>query len=76
MVRFICDAQYLHVSFGSTGGLLEDYHADVQYRYRRALSIGAGYEFQETHIDLLHDNPSGIVHLKVNGPEVFLRASF
>jgi hypothetical protein len=73
---FNARAQYLHVSLGSSGGLLEDYHADVQYRYRRSLAIGAGYEFQEAHVDLAKDNPSGLVHLKLSGPEVFLRASF
>jgi hypothetical protein len=73
---FNARAQYLRVSVSSSVGLLEDYHADLQYRWERVLAIGLGYEFQEVGVNLPKNNPSGEVHLKLNGPEVFLRASF
>jgi len=69
-------AQYLHLTVGSTSGLLEDFHGDLQYRWKRNLAIGLGYEYQEIGLDLEKNNPAGLVHLKINGPEVSLRASF
>jgi hypothetical protein len=55
---------------------MEDYHGDLQYRWRSALAIGVGYEWRCIGLNLEKTNPSGDVRLKVNGPEVFLRASF
>jgi hypothetical protein len=67
--------QWLHVAVQSAGGLWEDYHGDVQYRWRRNLAMGLGFEYQEIGLNL-HSNPSGQVRLKIVGPEAFLRASF
>jgi hypothetical protein len=69
-------AQYLHVAIQSAGGLWEDYHGDLQYRWRRNLAIGLGFEYQEIGLNLNHSNPAGDVRLKLVGPEAFLRASF
>jgi hypothetical protein len=69
-------AQYLHVTFESVGGLWEDYHGDLQYRWRRNLAAGLGFEYQEIGVNLNHSNPAGVVHLRIAGPEAFLRASF
>jgi hypothetical protein len=73
---FNARAQYLHVTVDDTTGLMEDFHADVQYRYHTALGIGIGYEWQRTQVRLPHTDPSGQIDLKIHGPEVFLRASF
>ena len=69
-------AQYLHVTFESVGGLWEDYHGDLQYRWRRNLAAGLGFEYQEIGVNLNHSNPAGVVRLRIAGPEAFLRASF
>jgi hypothetical protein len=69
-------AQYLHLTVGSTNALYEDYHTDLQYRWKRNLAIGLGYEYQEIGLDLERSNPAGLIHLKLSGPEVSLRASF
>jgi hypothetical protein len=73
---FNARAEYLRVSVRSTSGLMEDYHGDLQYRWRSALAIGVGYEWRYIGLNLERTNPSGDVRLKVNGPEAFLRASF
>jgi hypothetical protein len=69
-------AEYLHLTLHDTSGLLEDFHGDLQYRYRSALAIGVGYEYQRIVADLTKSNPSGDLRFKLSGPEVFLRASF
>jgi hypothetical protein len=69
-------AEYLHLSLRDTSGLLEDFHADLQYRYHGALALGVGYEYQRISADLIKTNPSGDIRLKLSGPEVFLRGSF
>jgi hypothetical protein len=69
-------AQYLHVALKSAAGLWEDYHADLQYRWRRNLAAGVGFEYQEVGVKLNNSNPAGQVRLKIVGPEAFLRASF
>jgi hypothetical protein len=69
-------AQYLHIAVKSAGGLWEDYHGDLQYRWRRNLAAGLGFEYQEIGLNLNHSNPAGLVRLKLVGPEAFLRASF
>jgi hypothetical protein len=68
-------AQYLHIAVKSAGGLWEDYHGDLQYRWKRNLAAGLGFEYQEIGLNL-HSNPAGLVRLKIVGPEAFLRASF
>jgi len=69
-------AQYLHIAVQSGAGLWEDYHSDLQYRWRRNLAAGIGFEYQEIGLSLNHSNPAGQVRLKIVGPEAFLRASF
>jgi hypothetical protein len=73
---FNARGQYLHLAVGGTSGVFQVYHADVQYRYHTALALGIGYEWQEVKIGLSDSNPPGVVRLRVNGPEAFLRASF
>jgi hypothetical protein len=73
---FNARAQYMRISVHSTIGLTEDFYGDLQYRWRRALAIGVGYDWQNIGLNLQKSSPSGDVRLKVSGPEVFLRASF
>jgi hypothetical protein len=67
---------YLKVTIGSVGGLMGQYHTDLQYRWKRNLAFGLGYEWDEVELDLHNDNPSGVMRLNINGPELFGRLSF
>jgi len=69
-------AQYLHLTISSTSALYEDFHSDLQYRWKPNLAIGLGFEYQEISLDLEKNNPAGLIRLKLDGPEVSLRASF
>jgi hypothetical protein len=67
---------YLKVTIGSVGGLMGQYHADLQYRWKRNLAFGLGYRRQEVELDLHGTNPSGVLKFTISGPELFARLSF
>jgi len=69
-------AQYMHLIVHQFDGLLEDFHADVQYRWRRNFSLGAGYDYALHQVDIHNHDPSGEVRLRVSGPQLFLRVSY
>jgi len=68
--------QYLRVTIGSVSGMMGEYHADLQYRWKRNVAFGLGYERDETELDVRRANPSGVMRLTINGPELFGRLSF
>jgi hypothetical protein len=68
--------QYLKVSIDSISGMLGEYHADLQYRWKRNVAFGLGYEKDEAELDLRHTDPSGVLRLTISGPELFGRLSF
>jgi hypothetical protein len=76
--RFSLNArvQYFSASIDDFDGLLRVWHADVQYRWRRHLAIGAGYGVMGAHIASADADFPGDFGLAARGPEVFLRASF
>jgi hypothetical protein len=55
---------------------LTDAHADVQFRWKRNLAVGAGYQYNKVNLEFPQENPGGLMFLKINGPELFVRASF
>jgi hypothetical protein len=67
---------YLKVTIGSVGGLMGQFHTDLQYRWRRNLAFGIGYRRQEVELDLRDSDPSGVLRFIISGPELFARASF
>jgi hypothetical protein len=69
-------AQYLDLSTGSISGALGEYHADVQYRWRRNVAFGIGYDRFLADITVRDHNPSGLLDLMIRGPEAFVRVSF
>jgi hypothetical protein len=73
---FNARAEWFRVSVNDTTAVLDDFYGDLQYRWRRALAIGVGYEWQQIGLHLAKTNPAGEVRLKISGPQVFLRASF
>jgi hypothetical protein len=68
--------QYLRVTIGTVSGMMGDYHADLQYRWKRNLAFGLGYEHQQVELDVRHADPSGVLRLNISGPELFGRLSF
>lgn len=66
--------EYLRISVHNVAGLLADFHGDLQYRWRRALAFGVGYEWQNIERDL--NSNSGQIRLKISGPEAFVRVSY
>ena len=73
---FNARANYMHLTVHDFSGELEDYHADVQYRWRRNFAVGAGYDYSQAQMDIRNRDPSGIVQLRINGPQLFLRVSY
>jgi hypothetical protein len=73
---FNARANYMHLTVHNFSGELEDYHADVQYRWRRSFAVGAGYDYSQSQVDIRNHDPSGVVRLRINGPQLFLRVSY
>ena len=69
-------ANYMHLTVNDYTGELEDFHADVQYRWRRNFALGVGYDYSQAEVDVRNRDPSGFVQLRVNGPQLFLRISY
>lgn len=73
---FNARANYMNLSVHNFTGQLGDYHADVQYRWRRSFAIGVGYDYSQAQVDIRNRDPSGEVRLRINGPQLFLRVSY
>lgn len=73
---FNARVNYLKVTIGSVSGMMGQYHADLQYRWRRNLAFGVGYQRQQVELDVRNSDPSGVLKLTISGPEVFARLSF
>ena len=57
-------------------GKMADYHADVQFRWRKNLAFGIGYTMLETNLNVFDTDQPLLFNLDTSGPEVFFRASF
>jgi hypothetical protein len=73
---FNARANYMHLTVHDFTGQLEDYHADVQYRWRRNFAVGVGYDYSKAEVDVRDQDPSGFVQLRISGPQLFLRVSY
>jgi hypothetical protein len=73
---FNARAQYLRISINSFTGLLDDYHADFQYRWRRNMAFGVSYDHSEAEVDVRNHDPSGVLRLTFTGPQLFVRVSY
>jgi hypothetical protein len=69
-------AQTFRLTVSDTTGMLADYHADLQFRWRPNLAFGLGYQSNRIELDAPNENPGGNMQFDVSGPELFLRASF
>ncbi|MGB8327217.1 MAG: hypothetical protein WCE48_06530 [Steroidobacteraceae bacterium] len=70
--------QYFGATTDRVQGFAEDYHFDVQYRWRRNLAAGLGYTKLRTKLEGETGNQSfqGRFDLTDEGPEFFVRVSF
>jgi hypothetical protein len=57
-------------------GKMADYHADVQYRWRKNFAIGLGYTKLETDVEVFESDNPLMFNLDTSGPELFFRVSF
>ncbi|MEO8018084.1 MAG: hypothetical protein ABI769_09740 [Pseudomonadota bacterium] len=57
-------------------GTLSDYHADVQYRWRKNFAVGIGYTKLFSELILHGADQPIFFSMDTNGPELFFRASF
>jgi hypothetical protein len=57
-------------------GKMADYHADIQFRWRKNFAFGLGYTMLETNLDVFDADQPLMFNLETSGPEVFFRVSF
>lgn len=57
-------------------GSLSDFHADLQYRWRKNVAVGLGYTRLEYDLQAIPDGKPALFEMKIGGPELFFRASF
>jgi hypothetical protein len=57
-------------------GSMADYHADVQFRFRKNLAFGLGYTMMKTDLDVFDVDQPLLFNMETTGPEIFFRASF
>jgi hypothetical protein len=68
-------AQYFDLRVSGQEGELGNYRGELQYRPARHLALGLGFEGLRVRLDVRNKDPSGIMKLNVDGPELFVRAS-
>jgi len=68
--------QYFSANPDDFDGSMAEYHADLQYRWRRNFSVGLGWTKLATHLQVVDPDEPLLFDLDVNGPELFFRASF
>jgi hypothetical protein len=57
-------------------GTMADYHADIQYRWRRNFALRLGYTKLKTDLEVFDEDQPLLFVLDTSGPELFFRVSF
>jgi hypothetical protein len=57
-------------------GRLSDFHADIQYRWRKNMAVGIGYTKLQYELQAVADDQPAFFDMSTTGPELFFRASF
>lgn len=57
-------------------GQLSDFHADLQYRWRKNFAVGLGYTRLIADVDIMDADQPFMFDMDASGPELFFRASF
>ncbi len=64
------------VNVDDAEGSFLDWHADIQYRWRKNFAVGLGYTQYNLELELTNVDEPFLYNLDVKGPELFFRASF
>jgi hypothetical protein len=64
------------VNVDDAEGQFLDWHADIQYRWRKNFAVGLGYTQTNVGLELSNVDEPFLYNLDVKGPELFFRASF
>jgi hypothetical protein len=64
------------VNVDDAEGQFLDWHADIQYRWRKNFAVGLGYTQTNVELELSNVDEPFLYNLDVKGPEIFFRASF
>ncbi len=73
---FTARANYLRATVNGFQGSVADYHADFQYRWTPNFALGAGYSIMRTSLNINDADFPGMFRLNIQGPALFVRASF
>jgi hypothetical protein len=57
-------------------GEIGDFHADIQYRWRKNFAVGLGYSRLFANVDIIDADQPFMFDMDASGPELFMRASF
>lgn len=57
-------------------GGYREFHADVQYRWRKNFAVGLGYTSTNLELELSDADEPFLFNMDVSGPELFFRAAF
>jgi hypothetical protein len=68
--------QYFAATPEDFEGSMADYHADLQYRWRKNFAVGLGYSKLATHVVVVDTANPVLFDLDTAGPELFFRVSF
>jgi hypothetical protein len=76
--RFSFNARYqaLDVTINDISSKIYELSANVQFRIHKNVAVGAGYQNSSFEVDAPKENPGGNLRFAIDGPELFLRASF
>ena len=65
----------MHAKVHDFEGSLGEYHGDFQYRWKPNFSVGAGYTWMKSSLDVNDATFPGAFRLNVRGPEAFFKVS-
>jgi len=69
-------ANYFKGHSGEVHGSYMNWHADVQFRWKRNFAIGAGWSYNRMYVNSAEDDDSGLFRHEYKGPEAFIRVSY
>lgn len=69
-------ANYFKGDTGEVHGSYMNWHADVQFRWKRNVAAGAGWTYNRMYVNSSDADESGLFRHEYKGPEAFIRVSF
>lgn len=69
-------ANYFKGDTGEVHGSYMNWHADVQFRWKRNLALGAGWSYNRMYVNSSDVDESGLFRHEYKGPEAFIRVSY